>query len=93
MNNLLSIKGGDSFRALVFKLEVVLNCDDTGSAFDEEERENFPLDKDILPVERAYEDMDIEEPTPRSDDAEFRNDELDDDCRLLFLLISYPAIK
>ena len=57
--------------------------DAVDKAFDDEERENFPLDNDDLVHGRAEEYMDIEEPTPRSDDAEFLNEEFDDDCRLL----------
>ena len=75
VTNLLSIKGGDSFRDLEFKVVIVPKAEDTGSAFEDEDREIFPLDNDNLALERAYEDIDIDEPTPRSDAAEFRNDD------------------
>ena len=59
------------------------NGDDAEIAFDDEDLENFPLDKDDLAPERALEDGEIEDAMPRSEDAEFLNDELDEDWRLL----------
>ena len=64
------------------------NGDDAEIAFDDEDLENFPLDKDDLAPERALEDGEIEDPMPRSEDAEFLNDELDDDWRLLLRYIN-----
>lgn len=81
--NLLYMKGGDNCLVLVVLVSTESNGDDTDIALDEEDRENFPLDKDDLAPDRAYEDTDIEESTPRSEEAEFRRDELDKDCRLL----------
>ena len=77
------MKGGDVCRILGVFVVPLSNGDDTDIALDEEDLENFPLDDDDLAPARAYEDTDKEEPTPRSEEAEFRSDEFDEDCRLL----------
>lgn len=79
------MNGVDNFPILEVEVVLASSCDDVDKAFDDEERENFPLDKDDLVPGRAEEYTDTEEPTPRSDDAEFLNDEFDDDCRLLII--------
>ena len=76
-------RGVDNFPILVLDVDNESRCEKVDKAFDEEERENFPLDTADLVPGWAEEHMDIDEPTPRSDDAEFLSDEFDDDCRLL----------
>ena len=53
MSYLLSIKGGDSFPDLELNEDVVSNRGGAGSAFDDDERENRPLDTDNLALERV----------------------------------------
>ena len=83
MPNLLLMDGGGDFRVLELLEGMASNGDETEIAFDDDDRENLPLDKDDLAPDRAYEEGEIEDPIPRSDDAEFLKDEFDDDWRLL----------
>ena len=74
MNNLLLINGVDNSPILEVDIDVASSCDDVDNAFDDDERENFPLANDNIVPGRTEEYIDTEEPTPRSDDAEFRNE-------------------
>ena len=92
MPNLLFMDGGGDFRVLelfegMASLELfegmASNGDDAEIAFDDDDRQNLPLDQDDLAPDRAYEEGEIEDPIPRSDEDEFLKDEFDDDWRLL----------
>ena len=53
ITNLLQVKGGDVLLGLEGNLDVKSNWDDTGNAFEDEERENLPLDNVDLALDRA----------------------------------------
>ena len=67
--------------------------DDAINAFDEEERENLAIDDADLILGWFEEDIDMDEPTPRSDEAEFLIKEFDDDCRWLWKRRKYLLFR
>ena len=68
-------------------VDTIPGWDGAVNAFDDEERENLAIDDADLILGWFEEDIDMDEPTPRSDEAEFLITEFDDDCRLLWKTI------
>ena len=75
------INGGDSFPAWKFGVAALSTGNGKESAFEEEDRENLSVDIEdrVAGLPKAVPDT-ADNPTPRSDEADVFQEDVDDEC-------------